>query len=139
MKLRLLLIGVFAFVFTATSFSQALLNDSITITSSALGMVKYYRNDRRLDIPEVRNYLQTNHAAAKYFKKSRSLNTLGTIFGIIGGFAVGWELGNLISGREIDWTVMAPGLVLTGFTIAFDIGSKKAAKRAVYLYNKPYR
>jgi hypothetical protein len=94
--------------------------------------------DRRFDIPEVRNYLQTNPAATKYFKKSRSLNNLGTVFRIIGGFAVGWELGNLISGREIDWTIMAPGLVLTGFTIAFDIGSKKAAEQAVYLYNKPY-
>lgn len=143
MKLKLLFCGLFAILLSETAFSQATLTDSIYVTSSALGTTKFYRNNRRLDIPEVRTYLETNPAAAKEFKKSRSQYTLSMIFGIVGGGLIGWELGRAIgegkTGDGINWSVMAPGLVLTGFSIAFDIGSKKSAKRSVYLFNKAYR
>jgi len=139
MKLRLLFTLICALFFISSSFSQALLTDSIHIKSSAFGTVKYFRSDRRLDIPEVRNYIQSNPEAYKYFKKSRTATTLSIIFGAVGGFFVGWELGNIIRGGYVDWQVMAPGLVLSGCSLAFDIGSKKSAKRSVYIYNAPYR
>lgn len=139
MKLRLLFTLICALFFIAASFSQALLKDSIHIKNSALGTLKYFRSERRLDIPEVSNYLQSNPEAYKYFKKSRTANTLSVIFGVVGGFFVGWELGNIIQGNPVDWQVMAPGLVLSGVGLAFDIGSKKSAKRSVHIYNAPYR
>jgi hypothetical protein len=140
MKLRLLLSGLFALLFVAPSYSQPRLTDSIEFHSSFMGVARYYSSDRKLAPAEVREYMKANTEAYKLFNKSRTLNTVSVVLGVVGGFMVGYELGASLGGnRDINWGVMGAGLGLTGVSIAFDIGSKSSGKKAVRLYNERFR
>lgn len=140
MKLRLLLTGICALLFIVPSFSQERATDSIDYYSSFFGVQKFYSGNKKLNASEVREYMKVNPEALKLFNRSRTMNTFSTIVGIVGGFMVGYEIGNsLARGRSVNWGVMGPGLALTGASIIFDIGSKSSGKKSVRLYNERFR
>jgi hypothetical protein len=139
MKLRLLLSSLFAILFILPSYSQDKLTDSIEFHSSFMGMAKYYSSDRKLAPAEVREYMKVNPEAYKMFNKSRTFNAMSLVFGVVGGFMVGYELGGALAGRDVNWGIMGPGLALTGVSIGFDIGSKSSGKKAVRIFNERFR
>jgi hypothetical protein len=139
MKKHLLLTVLFSAVLAATSFSQSTSNDSITLVKKGLGEIKYYQANNRLTGRQVGDILLSNPDANASWKKSRTNLTFAYIFGIIGGAMVGWELGNAISGRDVNGAVIGAGAGLVGLSIVFGINSDRKSKKAISLYNIGFR
>ncbi|MBL7798144.1 MAG: hypothetical protein JNJ90_16750 [Saprospiraceae bacterium] len=77
--------------------------------------------------------------AYKEMEIARSNNTAGTIFGAIGGFMVGWQLGSAIGGGDPNWSLAAVGAGVIVISIPFSTAYTRHAKNAVALYNGSQR
>jgi hypothetical protein len=139
MKKHLLLTAFFGLVLATTSFSQSVSKDSITLTRKGLGEIKYYQANNKLTGKQVGNLLLSNPEATATWKKSRTNLTFAYIFGIIGGAMVGWELGNAISGKDVNGAVIGAGAGLVGVSIVFGINSDRKSKKAISLFNTAFR
>jgi hypothetical protein len=113
--------------------------DSIELKIIPLGAMRFYQNDTRLSLGVVAGMMRRNPEAFKYINKAKTNNTLGFITGFIGGFLVGYEIGAAIAGKDINWSVMGTGAGFILVTIPLDIAAKRNARKAVRLYNAPYR
>lgn len=139
MKKYLLLTALFGVILATTSFSQTVNKDSITLVKKGLGEIKYYQSNNKLTGKQVGNILLSNPDATANWKKSRTNLTFAYIFGIIGGAMVGWELGNAISGKDVNGAVIGAGAGLVGVSIVFGINSDRKSKKAISLFNTAFR
>lgn len=93
-----------------------------------------------------------NQEALNYFQKSRTNNTLGTIFGAAGGAFMGFGLAKALSGGETKvttnygtqtikqdkgsaWALVGIGAGLVGIGIPFALAAKKNADKAIATEN----
>lgn len=81
------------------------------------------------------NILRSDAEAYPVIKKAKANNTLGSVFGGVGGFCVGWPLGTAIAGGEPEWGMLAIGGVCVAIGIPLSISAGKKANEAVSIYN----
>ena len=100
---------------------------------------RFYEHGEKISMRRVTELLKVNPGSHSFLKKSTANNVPALILSVAGGFLVGYELGSLAGGRDIDWGVMGGGLGAIGISIPFYIGAKHNAKKAVDLYNLSFR
>jgi hypothetical protein len=123
-----------------TSFSQDIkAKDSIIMTGSVMEGTRFYQHGEKISMGRVTELLKVNPGAYTFLKKSKANNVPALILSIAGGFLVGYELGSLAGGRDIDWGVMGGGLGANGISIPVYIVAKHNAKKAIDLYNSSFR
>jgi hypothetical protein len=140
---RLYLLFVLLFVATLHSFSQdnkamdtaVKTRDSITLAGTGMSGIRFFRHGANLNMDRLTEILKPNPEATAYLKKAKTNGGFATFFSIVGGFAIGWELGSSLGGKSINWGVMGGGLGAVGLTIPFAIGTKQNALKAVRIYN----
>jgi hypothetical protein len=113
--------------------------DSIELVKATLGGLKFYQHDKNLTMRDLTNIMRPNPEAFSYLKKVKTNNTVAFISGFIGGALIGYELGSAVGGKEINWGVMGAGAGFIVIGIPFDLGGKRNARKAVYLYNAAFR
>jgi hypothetical protein len=112
-----------------TGFSQP--SDSITVKR---GSFRYH--DVTLKPVDMLRLMQPNEAAFKKMKASRTYNGFSTFFAGVGGFMIGYPLGQAIGGKkDPEWALLGIGVGAAGIAIPFAITSHKKAKEAAALYN----
>lgn len=136
-----LLLLQFIFFLSAVSQNKSAYKDSIEISGDFFGGLKFYQNDEKLSVRDMYKRMRTDPVAFKYYKKSRTLDTFGSVTGFTGGFLLGLELGILAFGNKnkVSWGVFGTGIALTGISIPFGISANRNARKAVYFYNAVYR
>jgi hypothetical protein len=70
-----------------------------------------------------------------YFRKYKGNRGASNVFGFIGGFLVGYSLGEAITGKKINGGLLGSGLGVIGLSALFQIGSNSNLKKAVEHYN----
>jgi hypothetical protein len=80
-------------------------------------------------------FQKENPKAYEAFKKGRTANGFSTVFGIVGGGLVGWEIGSAISGQKINYARGGGGLGVVVIGLIIDASAVKNFKKAAEIYN----
>ncbi|MEP0985491.1 hypothetical protein [Ekhidna sp.] len=94
------------------------------------------RLDEKKSLTSIIDILASYPEASEYAQKARSNYDIGITLGFIGGGLVGWELGKVIGGREINGVVFGSGLAIALVTIPLTSGFKNNINAAIGIYNK---
>lgn len=116
--------------FSFHSYSQ----DSLQIYHNAFGY-HIAQGKKFLTKREASKLFYSNPKAYDLYTDARSSFGFGTTFGFAGGFLVGWQIGNLLNGREINPIPTFVGCGLIGASFAFTSSGKKKLFKAVTIYN----
>ncbi len=119
-------------LFAISSFAQS---ESITITK-VFGGYKYSQANKPLTVKQLGSVLQANPEASKLFQQAKPNGTAATIFGVAGGFLVGWPIGTAIAGGNPSWELAGIGAGLIVVSIPFNNAFNKKTKEAVSIYNQ---
>lgn len=120
---------------TIDAIAQGPGSGKIIIIESFFGN-KYQRNGSSLNNAELKRLLNTVPEAKEKFKSGKTMQLMGNILGGIGGFFVGYPIGQKIGGKESpDWTMAGIGgaLILPG--IILGAKGKSNVRNAIYIYN----
>jgi len=109
-------------------------SDSITTEKSGLGY-QYYCKGHMLTLGELSDKLKVNDLAYSKLESAKSVNTVASILGCIGGFCVGYTLGTAIGGGETSWVLAGIGVGVIIIDIPIAKSAEKKAKEAVHIYN----
>ncbi|MEQ8323672.1 MAG: hypothetical protein RIC15_12135 [Vicingaceae bacterium] len=112
------------------------LSDSITTTN---GGRLYYQSGQLLSINEVLKITKPFQEAHREIAKAKSNKDAVTVFGLIGGFMIGWPIGTALGGGEPNWGVAAAGVGLLVITIPIGSAYRRHSKNGVKLYNQEFR
>ena len=93
------------------------------------------RLDTKKPVPSLVNILSDNPESARYAKKAQSNWDLASACAIFGGGLIGWELGVLIGGDDLNVGVMCTGLALALAGIPFASGFRSNMEKAIDIYN----
>jgi hypothetical protein len=110
-------------------------DNSITMKSGFFGW-QFYQNDQKLKLPEVAMMMESNPQASTYIKSARTNNTWASIISTIGGFMVGYPIGQSAGGGNANWTMAGIGGGLIVAAIPISIKANKEAKNAIAAYNQ---
>jgi hypothetical protein len=121
------------------SFAAKAQQDSLRYTSSFFSGSKFYHGDRKITLGEAKSIILPGTEAYTYLQKGRSQTTIATVLSVIGGALVGYEVGKMIGGGELNGGVIGAGAAFIAVSIPFEIGSRKNLKKAAYSYNASLR
>jgi hypothetical protein len=126
---------VLAFILEMSIFSHSQIkSDSIEITNSRLG-IRFYRTNRRLKSSQLKNILEPNKLAYKEFKVANKYKA-GYAFEFLGGFLIGWPLGNLIDGTKPNLLLAIAGISSACISIPLLKAYKEHIKKSVSIFNE---
>lgn len=117
-------------------FLFAQLQQEITSAKAPLGGTVFFQNNKRLSMRQLYDITSNNPLALEEIKTARANNTLGTVFGYIGGALIGWPLGTALGGGKPNWTLAAVGAGFISAGIPISISSMKHARKGVAIYNQ---
>lgn len=107
--------------------------DSIQV-QKRLGTI-FVQNGRPLTPRQLLEVTKTNTDAYSEMKIAKSNYDIGSVFGFIGGFCIGWPLGTAIGGGDPNWTIAGVGVALVVVSIPLSTAYTTHAKKAVGIYN----
>lgn len=97
----------------------------------------YIHNNKVLSLKDFQTIFISNQEATTLFKQAKTNYIVASIFGGVGGFFIGWYIGQAISNKRGAPGIFAiAGLTATGIGIPFYIGFNKNLKKAVAAYNE---
>lgn len=98
---------------------------------------QYYLNNQQASYNDFKAVLNNSDPQlANMFSQGKNLSTAGTVFGSIGAFCLGWDLGARIAGSKGNTAMLAGGGgVMVGGIIMYYVGKGKM-KKALSLYEK---
>ena len=96
----------------------------------------YMMGDQVLAFPELISVTSDNPDAYNEIWKAKSNQDVANVFGMIGGFFIGWPLGTAIGGGEPQWALAGVGLGLVAIAIPLEITAKKQTLKAIKIYNE---
>ncbi len=127
------IIFIVGFAFAANS--QDTTKGSIDI-QKVFGGYNFILEGQKLRINELVHILETNQPAHIKIKSARTDYSIATAVSMVGGFMVGWQLGNAVSGNSVKWEMIALGSGVAIVAIPLTKRSMKKAVGAVKLYNE---
>jgi hypothetical protein len=130
--MKFIFTSAFIFLLVASNFAQT---DSIRMTK-VFGGYKYFQNNQGLTVKQLGIALEANPEASKLFQQAKPNGTAATIFGMAGGFLVGWPIGTAIAGGKPSWELAGIGAGLIVISIPFSSAFNKKTKEAVSIYNQ---
>ncbi len=130
------LLLVFAALFIGLSSINAQSNNEpIVIEKGFLGH-KYYQGGRNINkIGDMKAIVANDEWALKEMKKAGVANGFSLVLSGIGGFAMGWELGNLIFGRFNPY-VFAGGVGVVAIGLGLSVLADSHIKKGATIYNE---
>ena len=129
MKKLLISMVVMLFVGIASAFSQTV-NLPITID----GKKYYYDGKQVTSIREMKSILANDALALGEAKKAGVANGFAYVLSFAGGFALGWEIVDIINGRMNPY-VLAGGIGFTAAGLGLSYLANSHLKKGVAIYN----
>jgi hypothetical protein len=109
-------------------------NDTIEINKN-----KYELNGKILTPRQMLDLMADCPDAYNSMKKANTNYNAAMVFGCIGGFCIGYPLGQAIGGGKPVWALVGVGAGFIAIAIPFNIGYNKNARTAARLYNSKRR
>lgn len=98
--------------------------------------MKYYADGVKISKSKFDElFLRKDPALYYEFNSGRSSVEMGNVLGFAGGFMLGWNIGNLITGMSKKFTLGGAGLGLVVITIAIQSSGYKKMKQTIDIYN----
>ncbi|MHC2992938.1 hypothetical protein OB13_15625 [Pontibacter sp. HJ8] len=108
--------------------------DEIVVKRKSIGDA-YFISGRKLSKEELM-YVLDSHPEAKQELRLGARNKMpAAILSNAGGFLVGYQIGSLIGGGEVNGTMVVIGGGLAALSLPFSVAIKKRELRAISLYN----
>lgn len=133
MKRKLLLLIGVLFLSMGDIFAQTP-SEPIEI-KHGLGLY-FTQNGKRLNPRQLISITKVNAEALKETQKAKINHEASQLFGVPGGFLVGFVVGRMAVGGEPNMAILAIGGGLVAVSIPFSIASSKHAKNGVNIYNE---
>jgi hypothetical protein len=127
-KVFLALIALF-FVGLASAFAQTA-SDTIAVEKNKF----YYHGLQIESMRQIKSLVANDELALKEVKKSAVTNGFSYVFSYLGGFAIGWEVVDLIRGN-LNPYVLAGGVGLAAVGIGLSYLANSQLKKGVAIYN----
>ena len=89
-----------------------------------------------LRMKEAMALMQNYPESLEYLKKARTNNTFAGVFGFIGGYLIGYPLGQSIAGGDANWGMAGAGAAVILVALPFHSAFKKNTQMAIELYNQ---
>lgn len=129
MKKAFLTLVALLFVAIASSFAQTV-SDSIMVVQN-----KYYYHGLQLEsMRQIKSLVANDELALKEVKKAAVTSGFGSVFAYMGGFALGWEVVDLIRGN-LNPYILAGGVGLAAVGIGLSYLADNQLKKGVAIYN----
>lgn len=130
------LLLVFAVLFIGlSSINAQSSNEPIVIEKTFLGR-KYYQGDKAIRrISDLKDIVANDELALKEMKKADVANGFSLVLSVVGGFAVGWELGCWIYDRFNPY-VFGVGAGVAAVGIGLSALTNSHVKKGVMIYNE---
>lgn len=96
----------------------------------------YYRDDMRIQRDEFEQMLSAVPEAKSQYDSGKSMKVGGSILASIGGFCVGWPIGQKLGGEESpNWTLAAIGGAALVPAIILSVRGDNKIKGSINVYN----
>jgi len=124
-------ISVFILLFSCHGYSQ-----NIEVEKNLGGHVLFY-NGKKLDKKMTDELLRTDRETFEHYSRYKNNAVLVNVFSALGGFALGWSAGRLLSGQKVD-SIFIPIIGVSSMLGAILIGvrANKELDEAVKIFNQ---
>ena len=120
---------------TISAFAQDSIRP-IVVEKAFLGKKYFYGDTRILSISEMEEIVAHDELALKEIQRSSVISGVSTIVSYVGGFAIGWEVGNLIwNKKKYNSYVLWGGVGTSAVGLGLSIWANSHLKKGVALYN----
>lgn len=117
----------------ASAFAQSS-NEPIVISKALIGH-KYYHGDQLITrISDMKAIVANDELAFKQVKKAGITSGISNVLACAGGFAMGWEVGNLMFGKFNPY-VFWGGVGVTAVGLGLSVWADSQLKDGVTIYN----
>jgi hypothetical protein len=134
--MKVILLISFLMLSSLFLFSQGV-SDSIEIRMSY--GVQFRQHGKTLSPRKMLAIMQVDNAAYSEMVVAKSKYDLSLLFGIPGGFLIGWPIGTLVAGGIPNWKLAAAGAVLTLISIKCTMSYNRHARIAAGYFNEGLR
>lgn len=129
MKKLLLSLLIMLFVGIASAFSQNV-DDSIAVNKNKF----YYHGMQIESMRQIKSIVANDQLALKEVKKGSVAGGFGYVFAYMGGFALGWEIVDMVMGRT-NPVILVSGVALTAAGFGLSFLANSYLKKGVAIYN----
>jgi len=129
MKRAFLVLVALLFVGLASSYAQTA-SDSIAVEKNKF----YYHGMKIESMRQIKSLVANDELALKEVKKAAVTSGFSYVFSYMGGFALGWEVVDLIRG-DFNPYVLAGGVGLAALGIGLGYLADNQLKKGVAIYN----
>ncbi|MFC2152716.1 hypothetical protein ACFLSE_09320 [Bacteroidota bacterium] len=129
-KFTYLLIGI---LFLNTNILIAQESNKIE-TKQNFGVI-FLQNGKKLTPKQLLEITKDNPEAYQEMKIAKSNYAAANVLSFTGGFMVGWQLANVMTGKEVEYSFLGIGGGLIGISIIVSQSYSNHARKAVGIYN----
>ncbi|GAL76049.1 hypothetical protein JCM19275_2181 [Nonlabens ulvanivorans] len=116
-------------------FFNLILSQGQEIKKISTGGYHYQLGDDFLNISDLDRVLESNEEAHRLLYDARQYRGISQILGFTGGALIGYQLGNLIAGKDFDNVQGFLGAGLIAIAIPINIRQTRKIETAVDIYN----
>jgi len=121
---------------TLSLYSQSITD---TIEIRRVYGTQYKQHGKIVSPKKMLEIMQGDNMAYSQMMKAKDKSDLSMIFGIPGGFCIGYPIGTLIAGGTPNTTLFAIGAALTVVSVTLSISANRQATTAVGIFNEGLR
>jgi hypothetical protein len=133
-KLIVLFIAIFSFgMLSAQSTSDSTIRMYNTLTG-----IRFVQNQQEVYRADVYDMLSTMNLSKLYIYKASLNESMSLLFGLGGGFFIGYPLGQKLSGKEPNWEFAGGGILMLLVAAHFNVAYKNNMALAISIYNVSY-
>lgn len=125
----------FVFVVLGTLFSYSQTTTDSILVIKGFGGSYFVRDGKTLSLRDMKSIMTTDQEAFKQIKSAKANATAGYVLAFAGGFLVGWEIGTMLRGADMNVPVLGAGVGLVTTGIVLSKRAEKKAIKAVDIYN----
>lgn len=129
---NLWLIIVSSFLLSQHVISQ---RDSLSYTINSYGIFNFKNNDIEVPKREFYRYLAKNDPAFQMFKSGKTNITVSTTLSYVGGFLIGWNIGDYLFRKKKGFTTGLIGCALVGVSFPIYYGGIDKTNKALKMYH----
>lgn len=125
----LFVILTISLTFVQSSISQDTI--SYELLNNGWGKMTIKSPERNYTLNQFKSKLKEQKLLRRKFDQGVSSKRLGTFLGTVGGFGLGYQLGNAMFSRSTNWTVTGVFAGITTLSIVLEVSGKNKIRKTL--------